>query len=295
MNFTSTQKSYGMLHIAVLLFGFTAILGVLITLNALQIVWWRVLFTFLSLVVFLRNRHSLKLLSKRQIFIFLGIGAIVALHWLCFYGAIKLSNASITLVCMATASFFTALIEPLVHRTPWNRADLMIGVLIIPAMALIVGGLEASAWMGVVVGLLSAALAALFSSLNKKYVEGVSSISMTFLEMLGAWLFLSMILPFTDAGDLSWPSQEDLFWLIILSLLCTTTAFILVLLALRHITAFASNLVVNLEPVYGVLFAAVILGEHEQLTPMFYVGCAIILMVVLWYPRYIRRLRERVN
>jgi drug/metabolite transporter (DMT)-like permease len=293
----SYKTAYLLLHFAVLLFGFTAILGVLIDMRALDIVWWRVLITALSLIFFLRGAKSLLKMPRRYLLTYLGIGAIVGLHWLTFYGAVKLSNASITLVCMATASFFTALIEPLVTRSRWNFLDLSVGVLIVPGMMLVVDDLSGEENWGVIVGLTSAALAALFASFNKKYIEKGHPYTITFLEMSGAWIFLSMVLPFVPSPQgaiIQWPPADDWVFLLTLALLCTTLAFILTLKALEHISAFASNLVINMEPVYGILLSIFILQEHKDLTPTFYYGVVIITTVVFLYPVVKRKLEKKM-
>lgn len=297
MKGNEVRSAYLMLHLAVLLFGFTAILGVLIDLSALHIVWWRVLITAISLLVFVKVRRMLPRLTKREWLIFIGIGGIVGLHWLTFYGAVKLSNASITLVCMATASFFTSIIEPLITKTKFQKADILVGLVIIPGMILVVGDLGSTQVLGVLVGLTSAALAATFASLNKKYIHLANSYTITFLEMAGAWMLLSLILPWAAAEGQSWirmPSPEDWGWLLLLSLVCTTFAFILALLVLRHLTAFASNLVINLEPVYGILMAMVILHEHKELSPRFYLGVVIIVGVVILYPHFQRKFNPKI-
>ncbi len=296
MKFGDTFKAYLFIHIAVILFGFTAILGALIDLTALEIVWWRVLITAVSLIFLVRGGRSIGNLSTKEQLRFLGIGAIVALHWLCFYGAIKYSNASITLVCMATASFFTSLVEPVLLNQPFRKLDIFLGLLVIPGMVLVVQNIEVSMMTGVWVGLLSAFLAAVFASLNKKYIDNAHPYTITFLEMTGSWIFITLLAPFLiAAGWMEWsmPSLSDWSYLIILALLCTTLAFILALLALKHVSAFASNLVVNLEPVYGILLAMVILNEHKELDPRFYLGCLAILSVVIAHPLITRWQRKR--
>lgn len=295
MKGSDTLKAYLKLHSAVILFGFTAILGALISISALEIVWWRVLITAVSLLFFIRGAKSVLRLPWRDRLLFLGIGALVALHWLTFYGAIKYSNASVTLICMATASFFTAIVEPMILGERFKKLDLSFGLLVVPGMVLIVRNLDTSMIKGVWVGLLSALLAATFASLNKKYIERAHTRTITFLEMTGSWLFLSLIAPFLMKFDLltvQWPSQTDWAYLIILALLCTTLAFILALEALKHLSAFASNLVVNLEPVYGILLAMLILNEHQDLNLRFYLGVLIILAVVILHPMITRRLKK---
>ncbi|MDX1684910.1 MAG: DMT family transporter [Saprospiraceae bacterium] len=298
MNGRESLIAYLRLHSAVFLFGFTAILGALIKITALEIVWWRVGITAVSLLLVVRGARSIRRLSRQEILLFLGIGAIVALHWLCFYGAIKYSNASVTLICMATASFFTAIVEPIFLRQSFQRLDLIFGLLVIPGMALIVQNLDTSMLAGVWVGLLSALLAAIFASLNKKYIDRAHTYTITFLEMTGAWIFLTLIAPLLltyDILEVSWPSEMDWFYLIILALLCTTLAFILALQALQHLSAFASNLVINLEPVYGILLAILLLNEHQELSPKFYIGVVAILGVVIAHPIVVRRMRKRAG
>ncbi len=288
------QRAYLELHFAVLLFGLTAILGDLIHLSALLIVWWRVLITCISLFFLIRFGKVLRKIPRKIVFQFMGIGVLVALHWLCFFGAVKYSNASICLVCMATTSFFTSFLEPLLLQQRIKWYEMLLGLLIIPGMILVVNNTELSMMTGIVVGLLSAFLAAVFSILNKKMVDQADPMSITFLELGSAWLFLSLLLPLyfyynPEASFL--PNQADFGYLAILALLCTTLAYVLSLRALKHISAFASNLTINLEPVYGILLAYFILQENEELSNGFYYGVCIILIAVFSYP-FLTRLFE---
>lgn len=295
---TDEKRAYLELHIAVFLFGFTAILGDLIQLSAVVMVWWRVLITSASLLLLIRVGKRLKGLPRGTILQFMGIGVLVALHWVAFYGAIKLSNASITLICMATTSFFTSFLEPAImrHRLRWY--EIMLGLLIIPGMALIVNSTEASMNLGIIVGLASAFLAALFATLNKKLIGRLDEMSVTFLELGSAWLFLSLVLPVYMAYS-SEPVQimpltwVDWGYLLILALLCTTLAYVLALRSLNYLSAFASNLTVNLEPVYGIALAWVLLNDNEELSASFYLGVLIILLAVFSYPLIRRRMRRR--
>lgn len=291
------KRAYVELHIAVFLFGFTAILGDLIRLSALAIVWWRVLITSFSLLFLIRGGRALRRLPRSTILQFMGIGVLVALHWLAFYGAIKLSNASITLICMATTSFFTSLLEPLILKQRARWYEVLIGLAVIPGMALIVRSTDASMNTGILVGLAAALMAALFATLNKKLIGRSDEMSITFLELGSAWLFLTLALPLyaSWSGGLSrmLPSGIDWFYIIILSLLCTTLAYILALRSLRHLSAFASNLAINLEPVYGIALAWFILEEHKELSPGFYWGVLIILSAVFSYPLLRKRLSRK--
>lgn len=282
------KRAYLELHIAVFLFGFTAILGDLIQLSALAIVWWRVLITSVSLLFLIRGGQALRQLPWPTILQFMGIGMLVAIHWLAFYGSIKLANASIALICMATASFFTSVLEPLIMRQRVRWFEIMLGLAVIPGMALIVSSTDASMNTGILAGLAAALMAALFATLNKKLVGRSDEMSITFLELGSAWLFLSLILPVyllrAESPAPLLPAPADWLYLIVLSLLCTTLAYVLALRSLRHLSAFASNLAINLEPVYGIVLAWFILKDHKELSAGFYLGVALILGAVFSYP-----------
>lgn len=283
------RNAYIELHIAVLLFGFTAILGDLIQLSALALVWWRVLFTTLSLLPLAKLRYIRYQLPRRTLWSYVGVGALVGMHWIAFYGAIKLSNASIALVCMATTSFFTAIVEPLLLRQRFKGYELALGALIVPGMALIVDGVRIPVLSGLAAGLAAAFLAALFATLNKKIVGHTDEKSVTFVEMGSAWMFLSLVWLLFFASNSSntafWPpTLLDWVYLLILALLCTTLAYVLALRALRHLSAFTSNLAINLEPVYGIALAWLILKENEDLSGNFYWGGAIILLMIFVHP-----------
>lgn len=298
------RRAYLELHFAVLLFGFTAILGKLISIPATSLVWWRVLIASLGMLLIVRIGKTMRELPKGLILKFLGIGCIVALHWITFFASIKASNASVALVTMATAAFFTSILEPMIMRHRAVGADLFLGILMVPAMMLIVHGIDPTMHLGIWLGLLSAFLVALFSSLNKLLIKHARPLQISFFELSGAWLFISLVLivlhqfglkeSATAAIDLrlQLPAGMDWFYLLILGLLCTTLAYVLAVRALHHLTAFATGLVINLEPVYGIFLAWILLKENRELTPGFYIGVAIIIVVVFGYP-FLRK-RKRV-
>lgn len=285
----NVTRAYIELHIAVFLFGFTAILGDLIQLSALSLVWWRVLLTSSSLLLLIRVRKLFREMPRQDLRRFMGIGILVGLHWICFYGAIKLANASIALIAMATTSFFTALLEPFILRQPIKWLEIALGVLIVPGMILIANSTDLDKLNGLWIGLLAAFLIALFATFNKKWIENYNVLEVTFLELGTACIFLSAILAFyflitKESLSALLPSTTDWLYLIVLSLLCTTLAYVLALRSLKYLSAFASNLTVNLEPVYGITLAWIILGEDDELTSNFYLGGAIILLTVFSYP-----------
>lgn len=298
--FSPSRIAFLQVHIAVILFGFTAILGDFIQLPAVMIVWWRVFITSVSLLFFTRFGRSLIALPKKQLMTYAFIGMLIGLHWICFYGSVKLANASVCLICMSTTSLFTSLLEPLLLRTRLNKTELMLAVIIVPSMFLIVSNLDSAYFAGVVVGLASAFLAAVFSILNKKNITQTDPFTISLIELSSAWGMISILLVFLwlfgAAPDTFMPpSLNDWGALLILALACTTLAHVLTLKALKHISAYAANLIINLEPVYGILLAIVLLGEHKELHSSFYIGACCILAAVVSYPFIISRNQAKTD
>jgi drug/metabolite transporter (DMT)-like permease len=286
-----TRKAFLQIHFCVLLWGFTAILGKLITLPALPLVWWRMLIVVVALALVPRVWRGVRAMPWRLMFAYAGIGVLVSLHWLTFYGAIKLSNASVGATCIALATVFTALIEPWLARRRFSKRELALGIAVLPGVALVVGGVPSSMRLGIAVGTLSALLVALFGSLNKRLVEHGDPLTVTALELGAGTLVMTTLAPLMPllfpafAGKLFvLPGLHDALYLLGLSLACTLLPFTLSLVALRHMSAFAAQLAVNLEPVYAIMLAIVLLGEQRELTTRFYLGVAIILAAVLLYP-----------
>jgi len=256
-------------------------------LSATVLVWWRVLITSISLLFLIQFGKTLKGIPKKLLWEYIGIGVLIGLHWITFFAAITLANASVALVCYATCSFFTSILEPLLTKTKFKWYEFALGALVIPGMMLVVQGIQVNMMLGVWIGLLSTLIIALFSILNKLRIHDLDTPSLTFIEMTSAWVFISLVLPFYFYWnpELSFlPSASDWVYLIILALLCTTLALVLNLRALKHISALASSLTYNLEPVYGIVLAIFILKENKELTPTFYLGVLIILASVFSYP-----------
>ncbi len=285
---TDKLRAYFYLHFCVLIWGFTAILGKLISLQAVPLVWWRVMLCCATLALLI-PRAQFRGISKKLYVQMFGIGILVGIHWLCFYGAIKLSNASVAVATMATTSFFSALVEPLLTRQKVKGYEFALGLLILPGMALIVGNLDWGMRIGFAVGIVGALLAAVFSSLNKRLVDNnpPPPLVMSFTELFGGVALCSLVLPFLlwQSPDTPlMPTKADWGWLFILAWVCTLLPYYLTLLAMRYISAFATNLTINLEPVYGVLLAAVFFREDKNLNPQFYLGVMVILLAVVSHP-----------
>jgi drug/metabolite transporter (DMT)-like permease len=283
------NSAYLFLHSAVLLFGFTAILGDLIQLPQLTIVWFRTLLAVLSLLFFPGMLRRLRSLPRKTVFSLAGIGTLVALHWIFFFGAIQLMNASITIVCLATGGFFTAILEPVLLRSKVKLHQILLGILVVPGVWLVVDGGEKveNVPLGVSMALLSALFAAIFGILNKPMVEHYDSVSITFVEMASGWGFVSLILPFwylISPGEAFVPTWKDGLYLAALAFLCTTYAYQATLKALKALSPFTVSLTINLEPVYTVILAILILEEHHELNWTFYLGAFIILLSVFLHP-----------
>jgi drug/metabolite transporter (DMT)-like permease len=281
-------KAQWQIHLCVLLWGFTAILGKLISLAALPLVWWRMLLVASVLLFTRRFWALLQRTPGHRIAIYAGIGAIVALHWLTFYASIKLANASVAAACMGLLPMFTALIEPVFSRRRWNRAELGLGLATAPAVALVVGATPADMRWGVAIGVLSALLVAVFGLLNKRFVGEEDALAVTGLEMGAGMLFLGAVGVVGRFDVFVLPDARDFALLVGLALFCTLLPFALWLVALRQLTAFATALAVNLEPVYAIVLAMLLFGEQRELGIGFYLGVAIILASVFVHPWLVR-------
>ena len=287
MAHSDTTRALWQIHLCVLLWGFTAILGKLITLPALPLVWWRMLLVVAALLLVPKVWRGLRAMPARTRWAYAGIGALVALHWLTFYGAIKLSNASVAATCIAFATPMTALVEPLLTGRRFQPRNLALGLAALPGIWLVVGGVPAGMHAGVVAGVVSALFVALFGTLNKRMVDAGDPLTVTALELGAGTLVLTALAPLMPAlvpafaGPLLvLPSTSDATWLLVLALACTLLPFALCLVALRQLSAFTAQLSVNLEPVYAIVLAALVFGEQQELTPRFYIGVTIILGVV---------------
>jgi drug/metabolite transporter (DMT)-like permease len=283
---TPSAKAHWQIHFCVLLWGFTAILGKAITLPAMALVVWRMGLVTLALLLVPRVWRGLRALPPRLLAIYAGIGALVALHWLTFYGAIKLANASVAVTCIALATVFLPLVEPWITGKRFQPRELLLGIAVVPGVALVVGGVPDGMRWGIVVGTISAAFVAVFGALNKRYVERADPLTVTFVELGAGALFLAACAPLLPwfGSPLMLPGLNDGMLLLVLALACTLLPFALSLVALRHLTAFSAQLAVNLEPIYAILLAIVLLGEQRELGGMFYAGVAIILLGVFAHP-----------
>jgi drug/metabolite transporter (DMT)-like permease len=276
---------YVHLHFIVLLLGFTAILGALISLDAITLVWWRMLFAIGGLYIYLIYRGIGLKIGFLQFLHLASIGIIVALHWITFFHAIKVSNVSVTLGVFASTTLFTSFLEPLLQRRKIFWLEILIGLIIIGGIYLIFQ-YEMQYVAGIVFSLLSALLNSLFVVLNRNISRKWNPTVISFYEMIGGFTAISIYFlvwwqPQVSTFQLSW---SDLGWILVLSLLCTSYAFTAIVQIMKQLSAYTVVLAINLEPVYGIFLAYLIFGKSETMSVGFYMGTLIILISVFIYP-----------
>lgn len=295
------------MHAAVLLWGFTGVLGRAISLDFAVLVWWRMLLTAVMVAAIITWRRNWQPIAKGDGWRLILIGCLVGIHWVAFYGAIKFANASIALICLSTASVFTAMLDPLVNKGKYNLSELLLGLLAIAGVYLIYrGAIEMST--GVFLGIAAAILSSVFTVLNKRIAHKYPARVMVFYEMSAGWVLISILIgmalvlgaeswliaPNNPAGALVfWPSLEDWLWLLILALCCTVWAQSLALSALKELSSFTSTLTVNLEPVYGIALAFIFYQEQKDLDVSFYWGMGLIILSVAL--QMLRLLRPKMS
>jgi drug/metabolite transporter (DMT)-like permease len=290
---TGHSRAWIQIHVCVVLWGFTAILGRLITLPALPLVWWRMLLVTLALAVWPPFWAGLRQMPRRLVAIYIGIGALVTLHWITFYGSIKASNASVAATCMALTPVFVSIIEPSLARRRPSLVEVGMSVAVLPGVALVVGGTPAGMRTGIAVGAVSALVAGLFSTLNKRAIGRSPALTVTGLQMAAGAVLLPAVAWLLPAGEQLFvrPDLRDGLLLLALSMVCTLFPYALALVALRHLSAFETTLAVNMEPVYAIVLAIALLNEQRDLDPSFYFGVALIIGIVFAHPWVSRRVR----
>lgn len=270
------------LHTAVFLWGFTGVLGRLISLNEAVLVWYRLIITICSLAILFSFNKNLQKISNKSKFVLVGIGCLVGLHWLFFYGSIKYSNVSIALVCLSINPLFTCFFEPLIIKCKFSLIDIALSFIGIIGIGLIFH-FDSHYQVGILWGVISSFFTALFSTINKKQIGIANANTMMFYELIGAAVIISTIIPFYyyENNNLKLiPSATDFLWLAVLSWLCTVLAMKLSLEALQKVSAFTQNLSLNLEPIYGIGLAFLIFQEQKEISKFFYYGIALIILSV---------------
>jgi drug/metabolite transporter (DMT)-like permease len=305
-------KNYLHLHLIVFIWGFTAVIGKLISINAFSLVWYRMsIAVVLMLIYALITKVPFKV-SRRALLSFIAAGLVIAMHWFTFFEAIKVSNISITLACLSTGAFFASLLESAFYgkRIVWY--ELLMGVLMIIALSIIIygdfflgvlnefkegtysaeraGALfdamklgKGDLFGGVIIALISASLSATFAIINGKFAKEHNAVTISFYELLGGIFFFSLYLLFSGqfTREFFVLSQNDWIWLFVLGSVCTAYAQIGAVKVMKTITAYTMMLTINLEPVYGIILALIVFKESEKMSSTFYIGAAIILITVI--------------
>jgi drug/metabolite transporter (DMT)-like permease len=284
------------LHLIVFIYGFTAILGKLISLSAIHLVWYRMLIAALVLFFLLKINKTNALLPRRELSKIFGVGLIVGAHWITFFGAVKLSNVSVTLVCLSSATLFTSLLEALFHTKRIKITEVVIGLVIIAGIYLIFQ-FETRYWQGIVVATISAFLAAVFTVINSRLVKVHRARIISFYEMLAGFAGISLYLLFTNGLSILkiLPPFADIVYLLILGIVCTAFAFVVQVDVMKKLSAYIVALTINLEPVYGILLAFFIFGTSEYMSAGFYIGTFFIMLSVFGYPIWVHYNEKKQN
>lgn len=281
------KKNLIILHLTVFVWGFTGILGKEISIAAVPMVWYRVLIASVTLYVwFLITKKNLRI-SRKQFLYFMGTGAIVAVHWILFFHAIKVSTVSVAVVCLSAFTLFTAILEPIIKKQTLFRTDILVGLIIIAGI-LMIFKFETRYAIGIAFGLAAAVASSLFATINSVLVQKSEPSIIGFYELLGALFWVSLYRIFDGSfAEIHFNlSGSDWFYLVILGTICTSVAYVAGVAVMRTMSAFRTALITNLEPVYGVLLAVIFYGHEEKMTIGFYLGSVVILAAVFLYPLY---------
>ena len=278
----SKFKNYLLLHLIVFIWGFTAILGALITIDAIPLVWYRMLLAVLFIAIyFLWKKKSFKV-DRAGLLKFFFTGVVIALHWVFFFKAIKVSNVSVALVTMSTGAFFTALIEPVFFKRKINALEMFLGLLVIAGLYIIFN-FESQYKLGIIYALIASFLGALFAVLNGLFIKKYTADTISFYQLFFGVIFITMYLLFTNSFSVNFfqITASDWLYLIVLSSICTAYAFIASVQVMKYLSPYTVMLTINLEPIYAIVLALFIFGDKEQMSSTFYLGAFIVLFVVL--------------
>ena len=270
----------------VIFLGFTGVLGKLITLETPYLVWYRMFIAFIALFLFLLFKKQIKTINKKNILPLLGVGAIVALHWFFFFGAIKVANISVAVICLATSSLFSAFMEPIFFKRKLLKYELLFGLIVFGALSFMLyekpENNEINYALGYIYGITSAFLGTLFTMFNGRYINKVDAAKITMVEMFGGVIVISLY--FLFIGDYSVFTTplitSDIIYLILLGTICTAGIFVWMTEIMRHITPYALIMAINLEPIYSIIIGLIIFNDTEVMNLSFYLGSSIILFIV---------------
>lgn len=276
-------KNYLHLHVLVFIAGFTAILGQLISIDAIPLVWYRMLFALVFIGVYVLISQAKIRIPLKSVLKLSFAGIIIALHWITFFGSIKMSNVSIALAMFSTGAFFASLLEPLIYKRKIIGYEIFFGILVILGVYIITQS-ELQYLLGIILGVVSAFLSSFFAVLNGKFLEKHTATVISFYEFISGVAFITIYLIFSESGfnaEFFMLHVSDIIYLLILASICTAYAFIASVYVMRYISPYTVVLTYNLEPVYGIILAIIIFPEKENMSLNFYIGAAIVITVVM--------------
>ncbi len=292
----AATKSHIKLHLIVVILGFTAILGKLITLSAIDMIWYRMLLAFISLGIYIKYKKIPVNYSIGVILQMSGVGLIIAVHWITFFYSIKISNVSVALGCFASFTFFTSILEPVIFKRKFNWLELLIGVIIVIGLYIIFQ-FEFRYKVGIITSIIAALLAALFTVLNKKFIANYHPVSISFFEMASGfvWITIYMVLSGKFTSGFPLPTTNDWLWLFVLGIVCTSYAFVVSVEVMKVVSAYTVSLAINMEPIYGIILASLIFKESEYMSVGFYAGTIIIIIAVFMFPVLNRQTQPQIE
>lgn len=287
------NKHYLLLHVIVFMWGFSPILGRLITADVWQLVWFRLILTISVMFLYLKFTKQELIVSKKHFRQLTGVGLIIAVHWLAFYQAIKVSNISVTMVAFSTGTLFSSIIEPIFFKRRVRFYEVVIGLIIMAAIALIFS-IESHYWLGIILGILAAFTSALFSVFNSILAHQVKSSVLSFYELTAAaaGLTIFVILNGNFNANFFVLDQNSIIGLLLLSIVCTVVPFITSVNLSKYISPYTIVLTVNLESVYAIIWAILFFAENKEVKPTFYLGMVIILFAI-FLNTWLRKLSDK--
>lgn len=290
---TGLNKNLLILHFTVFIWGFTSILGALISISAVQLVWYRVLIAMVSLFLYFKFNKTAFKISRRNFLKLFFTGGLVGGHWVLFFASIKLSTVPVTLVCLSSITLFTAVLEPVINKKRISKLEIIAGLLIITGIILIFK-FESHYTKGIIAGLISALFASLFSIINSRQVQHTEPATIAFFELTGAFSWTTLYLLFTGGfNQAMYLKSADIGYLILLGTICTSLAYVAGVSVMRELSAFRVALITNLEPVYGILMSFLFFGDMNKMTTGFWVGASIILSTIFLFPVAKKQIHKR--
>ena len=265
----------------VLILGFTGIFGKLISLNTIELVWYRMLIAFITLFTFLAFKKELTKIKKKDFFGLLFVGSLVAVHWFFFFESIKVSNVSVAVVCLSTASFFSAMIEPFFLKRKPKLYEYVLGIVVFVTLFLMLEA-ETKYTMGYVYGIIASFLGTLFTLYNAKYINRLEASKITMVEMLAGVIIFSILMLLNKEIGISnlRININDFVYLFLLGTICTAAVFVWMVEIMKYISPYSLIMAINLEPIYSIVLALIIFSESEHMNLSFYIGASVIIFVV---------------